>query len=88
MVSFLTLHQLVTDEDKIIFYKKVYNALKPNGIFYRRYSLGSNDHIKEIYMKRWKDFMLKSVPENEIENKWLIKYKEEDNPASLIKHIN
>ena len=31
--------------------------------------------------------MKRNVPVDEIENKWMMKYKEEDRPTSLMKHI-
>jgi tRNA (cmo5U34)-methyltransferase len=32
--------------------------------------------------------MGKNVSSDEIENKWIVKYKAEDRPTSLINHIN
>ena len=32
--------------------------------------------------------MEKNVPIDEIENKWIVKYKSEDRPTSLINYIN
>jgi len=46
------------DEDKKMFYQKIYNALNKN------------------------------VSLEEIENKWLVNYKSEDRPTSLMNHIN
>jgi len=39
-------------------------------------------------MERWQEFMLRSVPAWEIEEVWLPKYREEDRPASLMKHVD
>ena len=89
IVSSLALHHLANDEDKIMFYKKIYNALTENGIFYNAdVVLGSNSHLQNLYMAKWKTFMEKNVSLDEIENKWIIKYKSEDRPTSLINHIN
>ena len=89
VVSSLALHHLVTDEDKINFYRKIYEALRPNGVFFNAdVILGSNEHIQNVYMSKWKSFMKKHVSEDEIENKWIPQYREEDRPAQLIEQIN
>jgi tRNA (cmo5U34)-methyltransferase len=89
IVSSLALHHLESDEDKKMFYKKIYNALNKNGVFYNAdVVLGSNEHLQELYMAKWKAFMGKSVSLEEIENKWLVNYKSEDRPTSLMNHIN
>jgi tRNA (cmo5U34)-methyltransferase len=89
IVSSLALHHLANDEDKIMFYKKIYNALTDNGVFYNAdVVLGSNSHLQDLYMAKWKIFMEKNVLLDEIENKWIVKYKSEDRPTSLINHIN
>lgn len=89
IVSSLALHHLANDKDKIMFYKKIYNALTDNGIFYNAdVVLGSNSHLQDLYMTKWKIFIEKNVSLDEIENKWIVKYKSEDRPASLINHIN
>lgn len=38
-------------------------------------------------MEQWKNFMYKNVPENEVENKWIPSYYEEDRPASMVEHF-
>ncbi len=35
-------------------------------------------------MEKWKSFMKKHVSEEEIENRWLPQYREEDRPAKLM----
>lgn len=89
VVSSLALHHLVTSEEKKVFYKKIYESLRANGVFFNAdVILGSNDSLQKAYMKKWKAFMKKSVSEEEIENKWLPKYREEDRPARLMDHLN
>lgn len=88
VVSSLALHHLVTDKDKIRFYRKIYEALRPNGIFLNAdVILGSNEHFQNVYMEKWKSFMRKSVSEGEIESRWLPQYREEDRPAKLMDQI-
>jgi len=89
IISSLALHHLADDEDKKMFYRKIYNALTDNGIFYNAdVVLGSNNHLQDLYMAKWKIFMEKTVSLDEIEKKWMVKYKAEDRPTSLINHID
>jgi len=88
VVSSLALHHLVTDEDKINFYGKIYRSLRPNGVFFNAdIILGSSEHLQKIYMGKWKSFMKKCVSEEEIDDKWLPQYREEDRPAKLMDQI-
>ena len=89
VLSSLTLHHLVTDKDKIKFYTKVYHTLNPDGVFYNADNvIGSNEAIQENNMLHWKNFMRKTVSEEEIEQKWIKRYQEEDRPAKLIDQLN
>jgi tRNA (cmo5U34)-methyltransferase len=88
IVSSLALHHLVTEEEKRMFYSKIYSSLSNGGVFYNAdVVLGSNEHLQRVYIEKWKEFMSKSVTLDEIENKWLKKYKEEDSPSELINQI-
>jgi tRNA (cmo5U34)-methyltransferase len=88
-ISSLALHHLLTDEDKKAFYQKIYDNLAPGGVFYNAdIILGSSDRIQEIYMDRWKAFMRKQLLEDDIENKWIPKYYEEDRPAKLLEQLS
>ncbi|NLG17688.1 MAG: methyltransferase domain-containing protein [Fibrobacter sp.] len=88
IISSLALHHLAEDESKRSFYRKIYNALSDNGVFYNAdVVLGSGEHLQNLYMRKWKEFMNRSVSPDEIESKWIVKYKEEDRPASLMKHL-
>lgn len=88
VVSSLALHHLVTDADKKTFYRQVYEGLKPGGCFYNAdLVLASSAHLQEAYLAKWKAYMKKGVPEEEIEKKWLPKYREEDHPAALFDQL-
>ena len=85
VVSSLALHHLITDEDKIKFYRKIYESLRPKGVFLNAdVVLGSCVQVQESYMEKWRSFMKKHVSEEEIENRWLPQYREEDRPAKLM----
>lgn len=88
IISSLALHHLAEDEDKKMFYRKIYNALTDQGVFYNAdVVLGSNNYLQKLYMTKWKEFMSKKVSWDEIENKWIKKYTDEDRPTGLIKQI-
>lgn len=88
VVSSLALHHLVTDEDKLGFYQKIYTCLRPNGVFFNAdVILASSEYLQKAYIEKWKQFMKRQVAEEEIDNKWLAKYREEDRPAKLINQI-
>jgi tRNA (cmo5U34)-methyltransferase len=88
IVSSLALHHLVTDAEKIDFYRKIHAALNPHGVFFNAdVILGSNEHLQNGYMEKWKAFMRKQVAEEEINRKWIPTYQQEDRPAKLMDQI-
>jgi tRNA (cmo5U34)-methyltransferase len=87
VVSSLALHHL-TNDDKKEFYKVLYQKIKPGGVFYNAdVVLGETAYLQELNIARWKEFMLRRVSEEEINNKWLPKYYAEDIPAKLSDHL-
>lgn len=87
-VSSLALHHLVSDDDKIKFYKKIYICLSPGGVFYNADNvLGSGSHIQGYYIKKWREYMCLQISEEEIEQKWIPKHYDEDHPANLISQL-
>lgn len=88
VVSSLALHHLATDDNKIGFYRKIYNSLSPNGVFFNAdVVLGSSEPFQDLYMEKWISFMKRHVSDDEIENKWLPKYLEEDRPSKLMDQL-
>jgi tRNA (cmo5U34)-methyltransferase len=87
-VSSLALHHLASNDDKIEFYKKIYDCLSTGGVFYNAdVILGSNSYIQDLYMKKWQEYMRLQVSVEEIEQKWIPKYYEEDRPANLMSQL-
>ncbi len=88
VISSLALHHLLTDGDKQDFYSKIFKALSPGGIFYNAdVVLASSSRLQDAYMRQWKEFMGRSVSQQEIEEKWIPTYKEEDRPARLMDQL-
>ena len=89
IVSSLALHHLVTDKDKLTFYKKIRAALKPGGQFTNiDIVLGSSEALQSVYLDKWKAFMAGNISQEEIDQKWMPKYAGEDHPASMMTHVD
>jgi tRNA (cmo5U34)-methyltransferase len=87
-VSSLALHHLVSDDDKIKFYKKIYDCLTLGGVFYNAdVVLGSSSDLQERYMEKWREYMRLKVSTEEIEQKWIPQHYDEDHPASLMRQL-
>lgn len=88
VVSSLALHHLETKQDKLEFYKKIYSCLNDGGVFINAdVVLASSEELQKRYIEQWKSFMSKNVPEDEVKNKWIPTYYEEDRPVSMMDHI-
>jgi tRNA (cmo5U34)-methyltransferase len=88
VVSSLALHHLATDAEKIAFYRRVHAGLQLGGCFYiADLVLASSAHLQEAYLAKWKGYMRRTLPDEEIEKKWLPKYREEDHPAALFDQL-
>jgi tRNA (cmo5U34)-methyltransferase len=67
---------------------RIYDGLSPGGVFYNAdVVLASNERLQDTYMRQWRDFMRRSMSEQEIEDKWIPKYHAEDHPAKLIDQL-
>jgi tRNA (cmo5U34)-methyltransferase len=86
-VSSLALHHLQTDDDKRNFYRRLYAALPPGGVFWTAdAALGANPAINKLYMEKWKEYMRRSMTERQIEERFA-KDAQEDRPATLADHF-
>lgn len=88
IVSSLALHHLEKDEDKEAFYSRIHKALNNGGIFVNLDVVTSGDaFLQQIYLQKWKDYMVSNTSVQEVENKWLPNYYAEDRPVSLARHF-
>jgi tRNA (cmo5U34)-methyltransferase len=86
-VSSLALHHLVTGEAMLAFYRRLYAALAPGGVFWTAdAALGATSALNEMYMEKWKEFMRRSMTERQIEERFA-KDSKEDHPAPLAEHF-
>ncbi len=88
IISSLALHHLITDDDKKAFYKKIYDNLNVNGLFFNADAvLGSSGFLQNKYMKKWIEYMNRNCSMDEITGKWLVNYEKEDRPSKLSDQI-
>lgn len=88
VVSSLALHHLEHDEDKIRFYTRIYDSLTESGQFINAdVVLASTDYHQHVNMKRWIEYIHRTVPMDEIQHKWIPSYQSEDKPAKLIDQL-
>ncbi|MBN1576665.1 MAG: class I SAM-dependent methyltransferase [Chitinispirillaceae bacterium] len=88
IVSSLALHHLETDGDKKAFYAKIYGNLRLSGIFFNAdVVLASSEYHQEVYMRRWIEYMSKSISKDEIYGKWIPTHNREDRPARLMDQL-
>lgn len=89
IISSLAMHHLQTDKEKIAAFRKIYNSLNSGGVFYNADSVqASNKYLDNVNIEQWKEFMLESLSEKEIDEVWLPTHYKEDYPAPLIKQVD
>lgn len=89
IVSTLALHHIVTDEQKKSFYQQIYNALKPDGLFFNGDIIISNAKSLEMHqMILWKEWLHQFHTEDELMETVIDRYYEEDKPTTLVNHLN
>ncbi len=88
ILSSLALHHMVTDEDKRMQYRRIYQALAPGGSFYNAdVVLASDERTQELYMRKWAEFMHHGLTAEEVDGSVLPRYYSEDSPARLTDHL-
>jgi tRNA (cmo5U34)-methyltransferase len=87
VVSSLALHHMSPEEQRS-FYRRIIGFLKGGGVFYNADNiLGSTLYLNQVYMDKWVEFMLQYRSQEEVEEIWLPKHREEDFPSPLHSHI-
>jgi tRNA (cmo5U34)-methyltransferase len=83
VVSSLALHHLEPDENKLAFYRRLYSALNPGGVFLNADIITADDEkTQEIYLKKWGEFVLSNLPSEDMQEN-LKRYHREDRPNKL-----
>lgn len=88
IVSSFALHHIPSDIEKLRLYKNIFAALNTNGVFLNAdIVLGSNNYIRSLYEKKWKEHVTQKLPQYKIEKKILEKYQADDNPSEIFNHL-
>ena len=88
VVSSLALHHIQTDEEKKVFYSKIYMLLVKSGQFLNAdVVLATTDYQQKQNMNRWIDYMNRNVPMEEIQQRWIPAHKTEDRPSKLMDQL-
>jgi len=88
IVSSLALHHLPDDDAKKTFFTKVFESLASGGVFVNADVVLSGDtEIQDMYLRKWREFMLKTVSVEEVDEKWFPSYRNEDRPAILLDQL-
>ncbi len=83
VVSSLALHHLEPDKNKMGFYRRLYEALNPGGIFLNAdIILADDEKIQEVYLKKWGEFVISNLPQEDMKEN-LERYNREDRPNKL-----
>jgi tRNA (cmo5U34)-methyltransferase len=88
VVSVMVMHNIQTISDRLKTYQKIAGALSSGGTYLAvDIFQGETDQLQKVYMAQWRDFMLKNLPENEVDGKWIKLHKEKDKPLKLLEQI-
>ena len=88
ITSIMVMHNVQTIEERFKAYKMIYETLNNGGIYITADILyGENDITQDIYMKMWREYMLGSLPPEEVDGKWLLLHKEKDKPIRVSKQM-
>lgn len=83
VVSSLVLHH-IEQGDKPAFYRKLFAALKPGGVFVNiDMVLSSSPYLQRMFMEKWKEFMKASGLPPEKIKAMITRHRREDRPAIL-----
>lgn len=88
VVSSLAMHHLRTDEDRLKIYKEVFHCLNRGGYFFNAdLVMGAGKELNDLIQQEWRKYLRKSFTEEQIENDVLVKYRDEDFPVSIERHL-
>jgi len=80
----LVMQNVQTVEEKKEVYKKIYDSMNDNGVFVTCDIIeGENNATQALYMTMWRQFMLNTLTEDEVDGKWIPMHKEKDAPLKL-----
>jgi len=83
VVSILVLHNIQTTDERVSVYKKIYDLLVEGGI-YISVDIVKSDRpdVQAHYIRRWRQFMLTHISEEEVDGKRLSLHASKDKPVT------
>jgi tRNA (cmo5U34)-methyltransferase len=89
IVSSLALHHLPDDDSKRALFRKAFALLSPGGVFRNAdIVLSADSALQALNMRKWREYMLRSVSPQEIDEKWMVSHAAEDRPAVLADQLD
>lgn len=86
IVSSLAIHHLTDDEKKVL-YKNIYNSLNNNGLFYNADTVkDSNDYLNNLSLEIWREHLLNSFEIEKVDEILAIA-KKSDSPSILLNQL-
>ena len=83
VVSILVLHNIQTTDERIAIYKKIRDLLVKGGIYISVDIVKSDrPEVQAHYLKKWRQFMLTHLSEEEVDGKWLPLHTGKDKPVT------
>lgn len=83
VVSVLVLHDVQTTGERVSFYKRIYDLLIRRGIYISVDIIRSDRlEVQAHYIRRWRQFMLTHIPQEEVDGKWLALHASKDKPLT------
>lgn len=88
IVSALALHHLESNDDKKSFYKQIYDALNPGGVFYNAdIVISACENSENKNMENWIEWLRNYHTEEDLMEMVINRYYEEDRPTTLANHL-
>jgi tRNA (cmo5U34)-methyltransferase len=88
IVSSIAIHH-INDDAKVNLYRKIYDVLKPNGIFeFADQTYGATEEIYQTHLKRWKKAAFELGSSQENWDMWMKHQKQHDFHSPVLWHIN
>lgn len=81
--SVLVLHNIQTTDERVSVYRKIYDLLVKGGIYISVDIIKSDrPEVHAHYLRKWRQFMLTHISEEEVDGKWLSLHASKDRPVT------
>jgi tRNA (cmo5U34)-methyltransferase len=83
VVSVLVLHNIQTTDERVSVYRKIFDLLAKGGIYISVDVIKSDTpDVQAHYIRKWRQFMLTHISEEEVDGKWLSLHASKDKPVT------